>query len=89
MSNGPNESSTKTVKLSDLLTEEQLHEVERILNEFGEDKFEAGNKLRRYLEGFHEQLIQKGVVPGYLAYVIVWRQWTGGDNGDRVVSFSA
>ena len=81
-------SEQKTVKLTDLLTEEQLNEVERILKQHGEDMLEASNHLRRYLEAFKTQLEAKGVVPGYLAYVIVYKQWTGGDNGDRSVAFS-
>jgi hypothetical protein len=80
---------TKQVKLTDLLSHEQLDEVERIIREHGDDMFEASNHLRRYLEGFRKQLEAKGVVPGYLAYVIVYKQWTGGDNGDRVISLSA
>lgn len=81
-------SEPKTVKLTDLLTSEQLDEVERILKEHGEDMMAACNHLRRYLEGFRNQLEAKGADPGYLAYVIVYKQWTGGDNGDRSVAFS-
>ncbi len=79
---------TKQVKLIDLLTHEQLDEVERILSET-EDQMEASNKLRRYLSQFRSELEAKGVVSDYLAYVIAYKQWTGGDNGDRVVAFSA
>ena len=78
---------TKQVLLSDLLTHEQLDEVERILNTT-EDRMDASNKLRRYLAQFKTELEAKGVVSDYLAYLIAYKQWTGGDNGDRVVSLS-
>lgn len=78
----------KTIKLTELLTKEQLDEVERILLEHTEDRFEASNHLKRYLAGFRKELEAKGADPGYLAYCIAYRQWTGGDNGDRSVAFS-
>ena len=81
-------SKSKSVLLTDLLTEEQIKEVERIVAQHGDDMFEASNHLRRYLEAFKAQLEEKGVIPGYLAYVIVYKQWLGGDNGDRSVAFS-
>ncbi len=74
------------VKLTDLLTHEQLDEVERILNACGGDRMAASNTLRRYLAQFKVELEAKGVVSDYLAYVIAYRQWTGGDNGDRMVN---
>lgn len=79
----------KIVKLTDLLSEEQLNEVERILNACGGDRMAASNTLRRYLAQFREELLAKGCVSDYLAYVIAYKQWTGGDNGDRAVAFSA
>lgn len=75
------------MKLSELLTHEQLDEVERILNST-EDRMDASNQLRRYLAQFKTELEAKGVVSDYLAYVIAFKQWTGGDNGDRTVAFS-
>jgi len=80
---------TKQVKLTDLLTHEQLDEVERILNNCGGDRMAATKGLRTYFATFKQELLDKGVVSDYLAYVIAYRQWTGGDNGDRVVAFSA
>ena len=82
-------SEAKTVKLTELLTEAQLDEVEKILNACGGDRMAASNTLRRYLYQFKDDLLAKGVVSDYLAYVIAYRQWTGGDNGDRSVAFSA
>ena len=79
---------TKHVKLSDILTNEQLDEVERILNTCGGDRMQATKDLRTYLNQFKVELEAKGVVADYLAYTIAYRQWTGGDNGDRVVAFS-
>lgn len=77
-------SETKMVKLTDLLSHDQLDVVESILNETP-DRMEASNKLRRYLAQFKDELLKKGVVSDYLAYVIAYKQWTGGDNGDRCV----
>lgn len=77
---------TKMVKLTDLLTEEQLDNVEKILNNCGGDRMQATKDLRSYLVHFKDQLEAKGVVYEYLAYVIAYRQWTGGDNGDRMVN---
>ena len=82
-------SKTKTVKLTDLLTNEQLDEVERILNACGGDRMQATKDLRKYLNQFKVELESKGAVADYLAYCISYRQWTGGDNGDRSVAFSA
>jgi hypothetical protein len=78
-------SESKEVKLTDLLTHEQLDEIERILDRCGTDRMQASNELRRYLVAHRAELEAKGVVPEYLAYVIAYRQWTGGDNGDRTV----
>lgn len=80
-------SETKTVKLTDLLSHEQLDEVERILQR-SEDQMQASNELRRYLARFKVELEAKGANSDYLSYVIAYKQWTGGDNGDRSVAFS-
>ena len=48
---------------------------------------EAYAKAERIRE-LEAQLEAKGVIPGYLAYVIIYKQWTGGDNGDRSVALS-
>lgn len=79
---------TRQVKLTDLLTHEQLDEVERILDRCAEDRMAATHALRRYLSQFKKELESKGACHDYLAYVIAYRQWTGGYNGDRVVAFS-
>lgn len=78
---------TKIVKLTELLTSEQLEVVESICRE-NHDQLDACNKLRRYLSQFKTELEAKGANSDYLAYVIVYRQYTGGDNGDRSVAFS-
>jgi hypothetical protein len=75
----------KQVKLTDILTEAQLDEVERILNECGGDRTKATQYLRRYFNTFNVELHNKGVVADYLAYVIAYKQWTGGDNGSRMM----
>lgn len=78
-------SEQKQVRLTDLLTEEQLDEVERILNNCQNDRMEATHQLRHYFSTFEKQLEAKGAHGPFLAYVIAYRQWTGGDNGDRMV----
>lgn len=83
------EENQRVVKLTDLLTEAQLDEVERILKVCDGDRMEATRQLRKYLATFRSELEAKGANSDYLAYVIAYRQWTGGDNGDRVVAFSA
>lgn len=82
-------SESKSVKLTELLTEAQLDEVEKILEASGGDRMKASNELKRYLGQFKVELEAKGANSDYLAYVIAYRQWTGGDNGDRAVAFSA
>lgn len=76
---------TKMVKLTDLLTEEQLDKVEKILNECHGNREQATKDLRSYLCHFDAELQAKGAHYAFLAYVIAYRQWTGGDNGDRCV----
>lgn len=83
------EGETREVRLTDLLSHEQLDEVEKILNNCGGDRQLATKQLRTYLGQYKAELEAKGVNSDYLAYVIAYRQWTGGDNGDRVVAFSA
>jgi hypothetical protein len=84
----PDPNAPKQMLLSEILTHDQLEVVESILRE-NTDRMDASNKLRRYLKQFKKELEEKGVNSDYLAYVIAYKQWTGGDNGDRVVSFSA
>lgn len=75
----------KMLKLTDLLTEEQLDNVEKILNNCGGNREQATKDLRSYLVHFDAELQSKGAHYAFLAYVIAYRQWTGGDNGDRMV----
>jgi len=78
----------KQVKLTDLLTHDQLDGVEHILNNCGGDRDVATKALRVYLKQFAVELEAKGADYNFLAYVIAYRQWTGGDNGDRMVPAS-
>lgn len=75
----------KFVKLTDILTHQQLDQVEAILEASGGDRMAATHALRRYFANIKDELEKKGVHHDYLAYVIAYRQWTGGDNGDRMV----
>ena len=60
----------KTAKLSDLLTAEQMEEVCDIFNS-SDDDMDAVRKLKIYLNNLKEQLEAKGIVPDYLAYVLL------------------
>ena len=73
----------ETKTLGDLLTDAQLAETQKILEEPNLDDFERSNKLRRYYESIKTELEAKGVVPGFLAYVVVFKQWTGKSNGSH------
>lgn len=57
----------KDVKLSDLLTEEQIEHVIELLNHNTPEKFKL---LRSYLCQHREELETKGVVPEYLGYYL-------------------
>ena len=60
----------KIAKLSDLLTQEQMEEVCDIFNT-SDDDMDAVRKLKIYLNNLKEQLEAKGIVPDYLAYVLL------------------
>jgi hypothetical protein len=60
----------KTALLSDLLTQEQMEEVVAIFNDAGND-MDAVRQLKIYLNNIKEQLEAKGIVPDYLAYVLL------------------
>ena len=64
--------SWKTVRMDELLTEDQVKMVTEILNQGGTE-FEKTHAIRRYLAQFKEQLEAKGVLSDYLAYVIVFQ----------------
>lgn len=71
--------SHRTFTLDELLTVEQISKVTAILNSEGNDT-EKCNALKVYLSEFRSQLLAKGVVIDFLAYVIVHRIY-GGQNG--------
>lgn len=62
----------RKVVLRDLLTEDQLEEVRKILQE--PYTLERSLKLRDYLRTQRVELEAKGVVPEYLTYVIEYEQ---------------
>lgn len=60
----------KTVQLTELLDDEQIKGVEGILKEYdGSNVMTLA--LIRYLSQFRAELEAKGVVPEYLAYVLI------------------
>lgn len=75
----------KTVALKEILNEEQLTEVERLVNSTP-DQTSLTQKLRVYLAQFKEELEAKGVVGDYLAYVLAYKLYSGGDNGERLIN---
>lgn len=58
----------KTVKLGELLTDEQLKGVLAIINDPSLGVIPKTQRLKKYLGGFESELEAKGVVPDYLAY---------------------
>ena len=64
----------KSVKLSELLTEEQWKEVNKILEAKDAEKWK---RLREYLVTHRDALEKKGVVPEYLAYALEYYITTG------------
>lgn len=59
----------KHLKLGDLLNPAQALEVTRILNSTA-DTLEAISRLTSYFNTFRDELVEKGVLPEYLAYVV-------------------
>lgn len=57
----------KTITLGELLTEEQMAEVTRIVAMYGDD---CTPRLKAYFRSIGEQLESKGVLPEYLAYAL-------------------
>jgi hypothetical protein len=58
---------TKYVPLTDILTEEQIEVV------MDHIKNETYPQLKEYLNGLESQLTEKGVVPDYLYYVLMYK----------------
>lgn len=61
---------TKSVKIGDILTKEQLKESLRIINESKD--YEAAKKLKEYFLTIQPPLSEKGVLPDYFAYVLIY-----------------
>jgi hypothetical protein len=59
-------------QLGEILTDEQIAEVVKLLNSFDDD-FDRCNAIKRYLNKFRDALETKGVIPDYLAYLIVYK----------------
>ncbi len=57
----------KQGKLVELLTDDQVESVTKILAQRDNDK------LRAYLRGIEKQLQEKGIVADYLYYYLVWK----------------
>lgn len=60
----------KTTNLTELLNDEQIKEVDKILNAKGY-VWERTKKLKEYLGQFRIELVAKGVLPEYLSYVLI------------------
>lgn len=59
----------KTIKLGDLLTDDQLKQVREIINSTA-SSLDRTAKLRDYFATIRETLESKGVLPEYLAYAV-------------------
>jgi hypothetical protein len=64
-------SDTKMTSLSALLTKDQIQAVVDILNRTNIDEIAQTKLLKEYLRTFDAQLQAKGVLPDYLAYVLI------------------
>jgi hypothetical protein len=62
----------RKIDLKDLVTEEQSKDIWKIMNETG-DSIKRVRELTAYLNGFREQLIDKNVLPEFLAYSLEYR----------------
>lgn len=61
----------RTITLQDLLTKDQLQAVVDILNRPNLDDIAQTRLLKDYLRQFDQQLQAKGVLPDYLAYLLL------------------
>lgn len=73
-------SEWKSVQLGELLTDDQIQMVKEIMDQTP-DELERTHAIRKYLNQFKEQLEARGVIPDYLAYVIVYKMKPGSTNG--------
>lgn len=64
--------TTKTVKISDLLTEEQVEDCCKIINNQWTTGGESISHLKAYLGKFRLELEEKGVDSDYLAYQLIF-----------------
>jgi anion-transporting ArsA/GET3 family ATPase len=64
-------SDTKMTSLGDLLTKDQIQAVVDILNRTNIDEISQTKMIKDYLRQFDAQLQAKGVIPDYLAYVLI------------------
>lgn len=60
----------KTITLGELLTEEQMDDVQAIINSHRIGDMDCTARLKQYFRGIGEQLESKGVLPEYLAYAL-------------------
>lgn len=60
------------VDLRDILTKDQLHAVIDILNRTNLDEIKQTKLLKDYFRSFGPELEAKGVLPDYLAYVVIY-----------------
>lgn len=66
----------KTIKLGDLLNDQQVQGVVDILNSNQPESVIIHN-LKAYLNEFKDELEKNGVVSDYLAYVLLYLHQTG------------
>lgn len=62
---------TKMTSLGDLLTKDQIQAVVDILNRTNIDEIAQTKMIKDYLRQFDAQLQAKGVIPDYLAYMLI------------------
>jgi len=67
-----------SIRLGDLLTDQQIKRVVRLVNDPKTGDHAKTQALKACLRSFGPQLEAKGVVPDYLAYWLMWRLAQGG-----------
>jgi len=78
MQDDPNP-EVKTVSLQEILTPAQMEHACNLMNQYPDDG-ELAAALKAYLEQFKDELLAKGLVVDYLAYMLVAAKYKAMNN---------
>lgn len=62
----------KQITLSQVFSPKQLGEISKVLANAGDDQIKQASDMKKYLAQHEEMLNAQGIVPNYMAYVIVY-----------------